>query len=80
METFLDPPSITIRFLDSGKPFNPLAKQDADVTLPAEERGIGGLGIYLVKKLMDEVSYGYENGKNILTIHKRLSQAESPAD
>lgn len=76
VETFPDPPSVTIRFLDSGRPFNPLAKQDADVTLSAEDRGIGGLGIYLVKKLMDDVSYDYEGGKNILTIHKKLNQAE----
>lgn len=67
-----EPPVLTVCFLDWGKPFNPLAKQDADVTLSAEERGIGGLGIFLVKKLMDDVSYLYEDGKNILTIRKRL--------
>ncbi|MCI8478561.1 MAG: ATP-binding protein [Oscillospiraceae bacterium] len=66
------PPTVTIRFLDHGKPFNPLAKEDADTTLPAEERGIGGLGILLVKKNMDQVSYSYEAGKNILTIQKKL--------
>lgn len=67
-----DPPTVTIRFLDRGKPFNPLEKPDADVTLPAEERGIGGLGILLVKKNMDDVSYSYEDGKNVLTIRKKL--------
>jgi len=67
-----DPPTVTIRFLDHGKPFNPLAKEDADTTLSAEERGIGGLGILLVKKNMDQVDYSYEEGKNILTIQKRL--------
>lgn len=67
-----DPPSVTIRFLDHGQPFNPLAKPDADTTLSAEERDIGGLGILLVKKNMDEVQYSYENGANILTIRKNL--------
>ena len=67
-----DPPTVTIRFLDRGKPFNPLAKEDADTTLSAEERGVGGLGILLVKKNMDDVTYSYEDGKNILTIKKTL--------
>ena len=47
-------PSITIQFRDWGKPFDPLAKKDADITLSAEERGIGGLGIYMVKNTMEE--------------------------
>lgn len=67
-----DPPVVTIRFLDHGKPFNPLTKEDADVTLSAEEREIGGLGILLVKKNMDDVRYSYEDGKNVLTILKKL--------
>ena len=62
---------ITIEFRDRGKPFDPLAKEDPDVTLSAEERQIGGLGIFMVKKSMDEVSYSYENGENILTIRKK---------
>ena len=66
------PPCIVIRFADSGVPYNPLAKQDPDVTLGIEEREIGGLGIYIVKKSMDEVNYSYENGQNILTIRKLL--------
>lgn len=73
VDTFGEPPLLTVGFLDWGKPFNPLDKPDADITLSAEERGIGGLGIYLVKKLMDDVSYVHEDGKNILTIRKRLS-------
>ncbi len=60
-------------FVDSGKQFDPLAKPDPDVTLPAEERGIGGLGIFMVKKSMDEVSYRYENGQNILTVRKSIA-------
>ena len=70
-----DPLQVTIQFLDSGKPFDPLAKEDADTTLSAEERGIGGLGILMVKKSMDAVDYAYADGKNILTIKKRLMQA-----
>ena len=75
VDTHGDPPTVTITFLDHGKPFNPLDRPDADVTLPTEERGIGGLGILLVKKNMDDVTYSYENGKNILTITKRLEAA-----
>ena len=67
-----DPLQVTIQFLDHGKPFNPLAKEDANTTLSAEERDIGGLGILMVKKSMDQVDYEYKDGKNILTIHKRL--------
>lgn len=61
-----------ITFADKGKPYDPLAKEDPDVTLSAEERQIGGLGIFLVKKLMDEVLYKYEDGINILEIRKML--------
>lgn len=64
---------VTIQFRDSGTPFNPLDKKDADITLSAEERDIGGLGIFMVKESMDAVTYAYEDGKNILTIQKRMS-------
>ncbi len=57
---------------DSGMPFDPLAKEDPDITLSAGERQIGGLGIFMVKKTMDDVSYVYENGQNILTITHRI--------
>lgn len=67
-----DPLQVTIQFLDNGKPFNPLAKEDADISLSAEERDIGGLGIYMVKQTMDNVSYSHEEGKNILTLTKTL--------
>ena len=62
--------SISIEFKDAGAQYNPLEKADPDVTLTVEEREIGGLGIFMVKKLMDSVSYRYEDGKNILTIRK----------
>lgn len=65
-----EPPQITIEFLDSGKPYDPLQHDDPDISLSADERGIGGLGILMVKNLMDEVKYEYKDGKNILTIQK----------
>ena len=63
---------ITIVFTDSGIPYNPLAKDDPDTTLSAEERNIGGLGIFMTKKLMDEVAYEYKDGKNIFTMKKKF--------
>ena len=62
----------SIAFIDRGVPFDPLAKADPDVTLSAEEREIGGLGIFMVKKSMDKVEYRFENGSNILTIFKHI--------
>lgn len=67
-----NPPQLTICFTDWGKPFNPLEKEDVDITLPAEERNIGGLGIFMVKKMMERVEYRYEDEKNILTMRKEL--------
>ena len=63
---------IMLRFQDWGIPFNPLARPDPDTTLKAEERKIGGLGIYLIKKTMDRCEYAYEDGSNILTVYKRF--------
>jgi len=65
-----DPRSVTLTFIDSGIPYNPLAKEDPDITLSAEERQIGGLGIYIVKNSMEEVKYRYEDGKNIISLTK----------
>ena len=64
--------SVSVTFVDSGIPYDPLAKKDPDISLPADEREIGGLGIFMVKKSMDEIKYRYEGGKNILTIKKNL--------
>ncbi len=61
-----------ITFKDSGTPYDPLAKADPDVTLSAEERQIGGLGIFMVKKTMDGMEYNYIDGHNILTLKKGL--------
>ena len=65
-----DGSTVTITFVDNGVPYDPLAKADPDITLSAEDRPIGGLGIFMVKKSMDEVSYEYKDGKNRLTIKK----------
>ena len=65
---------LEITFSDSGVPFNPLAKPDPDLTLNAEEREIGGLGIFLTKKFMDTVSYEYKDGMNCLRIIKSVHQ------
>ena len=69
-ETTHDPLTVEITFIDSGVPYDPLARKDPDVTLAAEEREIGGLGIYMVKKSMDAVDYEYRNGQNVLRIKK----------
>ena len=62
----------SVTFIDSGIPYDPLQKPDPDVTLSAEERTIGGLGIFLVKKTMDEMTYRYESNQNIVTIRKKI--------
>lgn len=70
VEVVENPLAVTITFIDNGIPYDPLAKEDPDLTLSAEERQIGGLGIYLVKKSMDEITYEYKDGQNILSIKK----------
>ena len=64
--------TITFRMTDKGVPFDPLKKPDPDITLSAEDREIGGLGIFITKKTMDQVTYAYENGENILTMIKKI--------
>ena len=66
------PATVRVDVVDNGVPYDPLAKADPDITLSAEERQIGGLGIFLVKKNMDDVKYEYVNGSNILTLKKGL--------
>ena len=65
-----NPNAVRMTFIDGGKPYNPLEKEDPDVSLGAEERDVGGLGIFLVKKNVDEIAYKYEDGKNILSMRK----------
>ena len=70
--------TLTIELRDAGTPFNPLDRPDPDITLGAEERNIGGLGIFLCKQMMDSIEYRYEDGCNILTMTKRIDRC--PAD
>ena len=67
-----DPLAVSLTFVDNGMPYDPLAKEDPDITLSADERQIGGLGIFMVKKSMDDVAYEYKDGQNVLTIKKNL--------
>ena len=64
--------TVSLVFADSGIPYNPLEKEDPDVTLPLEQRSIGGLGIFLVRKNVDDMRYTRQNGQNILTVLKRI--------
>ena len=66
------PRAVVIPFIDSGIPYNPLAKEDPDVSLSAEERSIGGLGIFMVKKTMDKMEYEYTDQKNVLKMYKNI--------
>lgn len=71
----IESPAIAqIEIIDQGVPYDPLERQDPNITLSVEKRDIGGLGIFMVKQMMDEVSYRYENKSNILTIRKALSE------
>ena len=67
-----DPLRVVLQFLDAGIPFDPLAREDPDTSTGAIMEREGGLGIFMVKQMMDNVSYTYENGKNTLTILKNL--------
>ncbi|MBR4549964.1 MAG: ATP-binding protein [Oscillospiraceae bacterium] len=67
-----DPAAVTISFADHGVPFDPLAREDPDIHLPANERGVGGLGVLMTKRIMDELRYEYRDGQNILTMKKNL--------
>ena len=67
-----DPRSVVLTFLDHGVPYDPLAKDDPDVSLDAAKRQIGGLGVFIVKKSMDHMAYEYKDGQNILTIKKNF--------
>lgn len=72
VELVKEPLTVVITFIDHGVPYNPLKQDEPDTTLLAEERKIGGLGIYMVKKSMDDIFYEYKDGQNILTIRKKL--------
>lgn len=72
VEVSEDPLAVIITFIDGGIPYNPLKADDPDITLSAEDRPLGGLGIYMVKKSMDAIIYEHRDGKNILSIKKTL--------
>ena len=72
METAQAPRAVKITFIDNGPAFNPLSCETPDTTLSAEERNIGGLGILIVKKSMDEISYDYRDNQNVLTMKKEF--------
>ena len=72
VETTEDPITVKLLFIDNGHPYDPLAKEDPNLKIPLKERRKGGLGIFMVKKTMDDVSYEYKDGQNILTIRKNI--------
>lgn len=72
VDTDHDPGRVTVIFKDTGIPYDPLAKPDPDITLSSEQRQIGGLGIFMAKKSVDDIRYEYKNGENILSIRKNL--------
>lgn len=76
MEVTQNPRICRVVFRDRGIPYNPLEKEDPDISLSAGEREIGGLGIFMVKQCMDKITYRYEDGCNILTIEKYLPLPE----
>ena len=67
---------VEIRFQDEGVPYDPFARRDPDLTLPIEERPVGGLGVYMVKQFMDDASHCYEEGRNITVIRKKFPVTE----
>lgn len=75
-EISFNPKQVVITIIDEGKPFNPLKKQDPDLDLPAAKRSIGGLGIFITKKIMDDLSYEREGNKNVLTMKKVFEKEE----
>ena len=72
VEVLEEPLAVVITFIDNGVPYDRLKNADPDITLSAEEREIGGLGIYMVKKSMDDIFYEYKEGQNILKIRKEI--------
>ena len=72
VEVVDNPMSVIITFTDHGVPYDPLTTADPDISLTSEDRQIGGLGIFMVRKTMDDVTYEYKNGQNILKIKKHL--------
>lgn len=75
VETREEPMTVILTFVDRGVPFDPLAEERPDTTsLPSRERPMGGLGLYLVRSLVDEITYARRDGQNVLTVHKEIEQ------
>ena len=72
IEALQEENGVQLMFLDSGVPYDPLTRQDPDISAEIEERKEGGLGIFLVRKTMDDMKYEYKDGQNCLTIRKSL--------
>ncbi len=64
---------LTLTFSDKGRPFNPLDAKEPDITAPLDERPLGGLGVFLVKQLMDSVEYSYQDNQNVLVVRKGIA-------
>ena len=69
----LENSSLSIKITDDGIPFNPLLQQQPDINLPAEDRPVGGLGIFLISQIMDEMHYARQKNQNILILNKSIS-------
>ena len=70
LDIVIMPDQVVLEFRDGGRPFNPVAQAPPDLSVPADEREPGGLGIFLVKQMMDEMDYKYESGQNVLRMRK----------
>ena len=68
----LEPEMLRVEIVDDGTPFNPLERESPDTTLPLEQRPVGGLGVMLVRHLVDEITYDFEGGRNRVLLGKRL--------
>ena len=68
-----EPHCLVITFIDRGIPFNPLTRENPNLSQPLKDRSIGGLGLYIVKNIMDDISYRFEDGQNILTVRKNIA-------
>ena len=72
VEVEKDPLTVVMTFIDRGAPYNPLTAKAPDITLPRRRRPVGGLGLFMVRNTMDDLSYEYRDGQNILTVRKKI--------
>ena len=72
----MEPSGVKMEFIDDGVAYNPLSHEDPDTTLPASKRPIGGLGIMMVKKMADSISYERSRNRNLLTIFKKAERGK----